>query len=80
MSVFTFKSSLFKLGYGLDISGEVMEGGGASGTGKDIEETSEPWTQHQTGPNPANVYRDSDAEAEFPEIKNKSNIFPTRKN
>ena len=78
--MFTFTSKLLKISYGLDQSGEVMNGGGASGTGKDIEETSEPWTQHHTGPNPVNVYRDSDAEAEFPEIKNKSNVFPTRKN
>jgi hypothetical protein len=80
MSVFTFKSNLLKLGYGYDISGEVQEGGGTSGKGKDIEETQEPWTQHNTGPNPVNINRDSDAEAEFPEIVNKSNIFPTRKN
>ena len=80
MSVLTFKSNLLKLGYGLDISGEVMEGGGATGRGKDIEETQEPWTQHTTGPNPVNVNRDSEAEAEFPEIKNKPNVFPTRKN
>ena len=80
MSVLTFKSNLLKLGYGYDISGEVQEGGGTSGQGKDIEETAEPWTNHSTGPNPANVYRDSDAEAEFPEIKNKSNVFPTRHN
>jgi len=80
MSVFIFKSSLLKVGYGYDVSGEVQEGGGASGRDKDVEETQEPWTQHTTGPNPVNVFRDSDAEAEFPEIKNKSNIFPTRHN
>jgi len=80
MSVFTFKSSLLKTAYGYDISGEVQEGGGSSGKGKDIEETQEPWTQHTTGPNPVNIFRDSDAEAEFPEIKNKPNRFPTRTN
>ena len=76
----TFKSKLLKLGYGYDQSGEVFEGGGTSGKDKDIEETQEPWTQHQTGPNPANVYRDSEAEAEFPQIKNKPSRFPTRAN
>ena len=76
--MFTFKSNLLKFGYGYDVSGEVMEGGGTSGTGKDIEETQEPWTQHQTGPNPVNVTVDSDAEDEFPQIVHKPNIFPSR--
>jgi hypothetical protein len=76
--VFTFKSKLLKFGYGYDISGEVNEGGGTSGQGKDIEETQEPWTHHQTGPNPANVMRDSEAEEEFPQIVHKPNTFPSR--
>jgi hypothetical protein len=80
MSVFIFKSSLLKLGYGYDVSGEVMEGGGASGRGKDIEETQEAWTQHTTGPNPANVMKDTEAEKEFPWIKNEITRFPTRRN
>jgi len=74
--VFTFTSKLLKIGYGFDTSGEVMEGGGTSGKDMDLEETQEPWTHHQTGPNPVNVSIDSVAEEEFPAIKHKSNVFP----
>ena len=57
-----------------------MEGGGTSGKDKDIEDTQNPGTKHTTGPSPVNTYRDSEAEVEFPEIVNKSNVFPTRNN
>jgi hypothetical protein len=77
--VFSFKSRLLKFSYGLNIDGEVGEGGGTSGQGKEIEgEMSEPWQQHKTGPNPVNLSRDSEAEEEFPEIINPSSRFPTR--
>jgi hypothetical protein len=73
-----FKSKLFKLGYGYDISGETGSGGGTSGQQKEVSDQAQPWTQHQTGPSPVNVMRDSDAEEEFPQIVKKPNIFPSR--
>lgn len=76
--MFTIKSNLLKFGYGYDISGEVQEGGGTSGQGKDINDTAQPWAQHTTSPSPVNVTRDSEAEEEFPELIHESNVFPSR--
>lgn len=73
-----------KKAYGHDISGEVMgDSTGIANTEnqKNLEDTAQPQNQHMTAPNPANLTRDSDADAQFPELKafkDKRVIWPAR--
>jgi hypothetical protein len=68
------KSKLLqKQGYGLDQSGEVVDD-----AQENIEDSSEPWTQHETPHNPVNMAVDTEARKEFPELGNAKTRFPAR--
>lgn len=82
---FTAKFLTNKTAYGYDISGEVYEGSGPiaqehNQTQKNLRDTAEPQDKHQTPKNPINFARDSDAEKQFPELKDRNNqkFMPVR--
>lgn len=70
-----------KLGYGYDIGGQVSEGGGTSGNGKHLWDTSNSGRNNKTPSNPgANVF-DAEAESDYPELaafKHKRVQWPPR--
>lgn len=74
-------SFLVKKGYGNDISGEVQDGVGTGGDQKNVNDIAQPQDGHTT-PKPAgNVNMDTEAEKEFPELKEKKQHrvhFPAR--
>jgi len=57
-----------KLGYGYDISGEVQEGGGTSGQGKHLWDTSNSPRNNHTQNNPSAMSMDAEAESDYPEL------------
>ena len=76
-----------KLAYGYDISGEMGEMFHGSEeianreNQKHIDDTAQPFEQHETKPNPANLTRDYQAEKDFPSLrgfKNKRVQWPPR--
>lgn len=74
-------SLLIKKGYGYDISGEVQNGSGSRNEQKHQWDSANPQKQHDTGVSPSNVMRDTQAENEFPELKQKKKTkihFPAR--
>lgn len=63
-----FSSVTEKTAYGMDISGEVFEGSGEIANRENqtnINDTAQPGDHHETGPNPANLMHDTDADEEF---------------
>jgi hypothetical protein len=79
--------ALTKQAYGYDISGEIGEMYHGSQdianreNQKNIDDTAQPFEQHETGGNPSNLTRDYEAEREFPalrEFKNKRVHWPAR--
>ena len=79
-----FSSVTEKTAYGMDISGEVFEGSGEIANRENqtnINDTAQPGDHHETGPNPANLMHDTDADKGFPELeefKNKRVSWPPR--
>jgi hypothetical protein len=71
---------LQKKAYGLDISGETLEGSGPIAQQENLNDTAQPQDHHETPRNPANMSMDTDAEKEFPELKDNSiqQFLPTR--
>jgi len=76
-----------KVAYGYDISGEIGEVWHGTEdianreNQKNIDDTAQPFQQHETKPNPANVTRDYDAERDYPSLaerKNKRVHWPPR--
>jgi hypothetical protein len=76
-----------KVAYGYDISGEVgevwhgTEDLANQENQKNIDDTAQPFEQHETTPNPANVTRDYQAERDYPSLaerKSKRVHWPPR--
>jgi hypothetical protein len=70
-----------KLAYGYDIGGQVQEGGGTSGQGKHLWDTSNSPKNNHTPSNPANMMFDAEAESDYPELaefKHKRVHWPPR--
>lgn len=85
MFQFTARFLTNKIAYGYDISGDVYEGSGPiaqaqNQTQKNINDTAQPQDHHDTQRNSKNNTRDSDAEKEFPELKerNQQKFMPVR--
>jgi hypothetical protein len=68
-----------KKAYGYDISGEIGEVWHGSEdmanreNQKNIDDTAQPFEQHETKPNPANLTRDFLAEKDYPSLREKKN-------
>lgn len=70
-----------KLAYGYDVGGQVQEGGGTSGNGKHLWDTSNSPKNNKTPRNPGNMMLDSEAESDYPELaafKHKRVHWPPR--
>jgi hypothetical protein len=74
-------SFLLKRGYGLDVSGEVQEGVGSGGDQKNLWDTAQSQDGHKTPKPMGNINLDTQAEADFPELRDKKHNkvhFPPR--
>jgi len=60
---------LSKKAYGYDIADEVTEGSGPRAEQENLDDTMEPQDHHETPRNPANMAMDTEAEQEFPNLK-----------
>jgi hypothetical protein len=70
-----------KMGYGYDTSGEQNNGGGTSGDDRHLWDTGNGSKKDRTPKNPANLMVDSEAESDYPELrqmKHKRVYWPPR--
>src|SRR5277367_362219 len=81
MKVHDLLNGKTKLGYGMDVSGEVQRGGGTSGEGRHLWDTGNSPKHDHTTSNPANMMFDAEAESDYPELakfKHKRVHWPPR--
>jgi hypothetical protein len=62
-------ASIEKLGYGYDVSGETHGGGGTSGNDRHLWDTGNAPKHDHTQKNPANILYDTEAESDYPELR-----------